>query len=103
MDEAVRLLREGREAERVRHAELTVQQVKALDVASFASGTVVRFIKSFGMEKQYTYLALKVDVDSGRALWYITGTGGAKTNEEFEEFLADNGGFDAFDMIDVDQ
>lgn len=99
MDEAVKLLRDGREADRLRRAEEIVAAVKALDVASFEAGTRVEFTKSFGGRRTYEYLALKVTSTSSADVWYITGRAGSLTDEEFEEFLAESGGVDTFDEI----
>lgn len=99
MDEAVKLLRDGREAERLRRAELIVKKVKTLDIASFPVGSWVAFSKSFGGDHAYSYLALKVNNSAGVDGWYVTGRTGSLTDEEFEEFLADNGGFDTFGEV----
>lgn len=99
MDKAVELLRAEREAERDRRAELIVKRVKALDVASYASGSRVEFTKFFDGERVYTYLALKVKSTANTDVWYVTGRAGSLTNDEFEEFLAESGGVDSFDFI----
>lgn len=94
MDEAIKNLREFRATVASQRAWAIGDQVRALSVNTFTNGTKVQFTKYFGGEKCYDYLAVKCD-----GHWYVTGTIGRKTSDEFEELLAESGGFESFEII----
>lgn len=92
-DAAVRLLRDERAAATETRAALIVKRVHSLGVKNFNDGTVIRVTKTYDSATTYTYLAYKVNDK-----WYVTGSAKRRSDDEFEEFLAERGGFERFEI-----
>lgn len=100
-DRAVEMLRADRDSRAELRANEIVQSVRAIDVADKPTGTVITFTKKYNGPRTYTYVAFKFSTGSGVNMWCITGQQGRLLDEELEEFLARDGGFDDYRYIDV--
>ena len=99
MDYALQMLQEQRDSASKQKAAEIVQRVKQLHVDEISPGTKVSFVKKFSGDKEFTYLALKVDDEKAGQLWFVTGRERGLTNEKFEELLAEKLGFENFQRL----
>jgi hypothetical protein len=95
MDYALAMLRTSRESVAKDQAAEIVERVKALHVDQMENETAWSFVKRYGSEKEYTFLALKTKVG-----WFTTGrTEDPLSNDTFEELLASKHGFSDFQRL----
>lgn len=99
MDYALEMLKEQRDSASKERAAAIVAAVKQLHVDEMSPGTKVSFVKRFSGEREYTYLALKVEQKNGDQFWFVTGDDDYRTNERFEELLAERLGFEDFQVL----
>jgi len=99
MDYALEMLKDQRDSASKQRAAEIVQRVKQLHVDEMSPGTKVSFVKRFSGDREYTYLALKVEQKNGDQFWYVTGDDDFRTNERFEELLASRLGFEDFQLL----
>lgn len=93
------MLWKQRESESKARAAEIVARIRALHVDEMSPGTKVSFTKKFHSTHEYTYLALKVEKESGEQHWYVTGDCDYRTNERFEELLGERLGFENFELL----